>query len=185
MRRISGAVWRICVAVRGYLRTPFFTCVAIATLALGIGATTVVFSVLDAVVLQPLPYPQSAELVAVAQMRRDTAARLPVSPPNYFDLKEQSHVFAGLAAYGTPSVTISGAGGDPEKILAATCTEELFGVLRTAPAIGRGFTAEDTAPGAGHVAIVSSGMWKRRFAATRTSSAARFCSTTRPLSSSG
>ena len=85
--------------VRGYLRTPFFTCVAIATLALGIGATTVVFSVLDAVVLQPLPYPQSAELVAVAQMRRDTAARLPVSPPNYFDLKEQSHVFAGLAAY--------------------------------------------------------------------------------------
>ncbi|HEY2904272.1 MAG TPA: ABC transporter permease [Vicinamibacterales bacterium] len=166
MRRISGALWQDLVyAIRGYLRTPFFTAVAVSTLALGIGATTVVFSVLDAVVLQPLPYPQSAELVAVAQMRRNTAARLPVSPPNYFDLKERSRVFAGLAAYGTPSVTIAGAGGDPEKIIAATCTEELFGVLRVAPAIGRAFTAEDTTPGAEPVALVSNGMWKRRFGA--------------------
>src|SRR3954463_13294512 len=71
-------------AVRGYLRTPLFTSVAIATLALGIGSTTAIFSVIDAVVWRALPYPHASGLVAVAELRRETGAVLPMSPPNYF-----------------------------------------------------------------------------------------------------
>jgi putative ABC transport system permease protein len=150
-------------AVRGYLRTPLFTTVAIATLALGIGSTTAMFSVIDAVVLRPLPYPHAAELVTVSQLQRDTGVLLSVSPPNYFDLKEQSRTFSRAAAYSTPSVNISGPGGDAEKILAATCSHELFAVLGVSPARGRGFTAEDTAPGAPRIAVVGHGLWQRRF----------------------
>jgi putative ABC transport system permease protein len=114
MRTVLGAFWHdVRHAVRGYLRTPLFTSVAIATLALGIGSTTAMFSVIDAVVLRPLPYPHAEDLVAVSQRQRDTRALGPVSPPNYFDLKEQGRAFSGVAAYGTPSVNISGPGGDP------------------------------------------------------------------------
>jgi putative ABC transport system permease protein len=122
------------------------------------------FSVIDAVVLRPLPYPHAEDLVAVSQLQRDTRALGPVSPPNYFDLKEQSRAFSGMAAYGTPSVNISGPGGDPEKILAATCSHELFAVIGVSPARGRGFTADDTAPGAPRIAVVGHALWQRRFA---------------------
>ena len=151
-------------AVRAYRRTPFFTIVAVATLTLGIGSTTTIFSVLDAVVLRPLPYTRLAELVAVAQLQRETGALLPVSPPNFFDLQEQSRVLGHVAAYGTPRLNISGAGGDPEKILAASCSHELFTVLGVTPAIGRSFTADDTAPGAPRIAVIGHGLWQRRFA---------------------
>lgn len=165
MRMVLSAAWDdVCYAVRACGRTPLFTCVVVATLALGIGSTTAIFSVVDAVVLRPLPYPRPAELVAIAELRRDTGARLSVSPPNYFDIQEQSHAFDNVAAYGTPSVNISGLGGDPEKILAATCSRELFAVLGIAPAIGRSFTTDDTVPGAPRVAIIGHGLWQRRFA---------------------
>jgi putative ABC transport system permease protein len=150
-------------AVRGYLRTPWFTSVAVAILALGIGSTTAIFSVLDAVVLRALPYPHASDLVAVAEFRRETGAVLPMSPPNYFDFREQSRAFGGLAAYGTPSVTISGPGREPEKILAAACTSDLFAVLGVAPAFGSAFTAADTLPGAAPVTVISHGLWQRRF----------------------
>src|SRR5688572_2712274 len=150
-------------AVRAYRRTPFFTFAAIATLTLGIGATTAIFSVLDAVVLRPLPYPRPAELVAVAQLQRETGALLPVSPPNYFDLQEHGRAFSHIAAYGTPRIDMSGAGGEPEKVLAASCSHELFTVLGVVPAIGRGFTADDTAPGAPRIAVIGHGLWQRRF----------------------
>jgi putative ABC transport system permease protein len=165
MRAVLSIFWNdVRYAVRAYRRTPFFTLVAIATLTVGIGATTTIFSVIDAVVLRPLPYPRPAELVAVAQLQRQTGAQLSVSPPNYFDLQEQSRAFSRVAAYDTPSVTISGTGGDPEKILAASCSHELFAVLGVAPAIGRAFAAEDTAPGAPRVAVIGHGLWQRRFA---------------------
>ncbi len=165
VRRVLSAFWNdVRHTVRAYGRTPFFTFVAVATLTLGIGSTTTIFSVLDAVVLRPLPYPQPAELVAIAQLQRDTGALLPVSPPNYFDLQEQSRVFVHVAAYGTPSVNISGAGGEPEKILAASVSHDLFAVLGVAPAIGRALTADDTVPGAPRVAVIGHGLWQRRFA---------------------
>jgi putative ABC transport system permease protein len=151
-------------AVRGYLRIPVFTTVAVATLALGIGSATAIFSVVQAVLLEPLPYPRSTELVAVAQVRRDSRAPLSLSPPNYFDVEAQSRVFSGIAAYGRPGVTIAGAGGDPEAILAATASPGLFSVLGISPVLGRGFTAGDATPGAPRIAVISYGLWQRRFA---------------------
>jgi putative ABC transport system permease protein len=160
-----SALWSdVRYAVRGYLRIPVFTTVAVATLALGIGSATAIFSVVEAVLLRPLPYPGSPELVAIAQVRRDTRASLALSPPNFFDLKDQSTVFSSIAAYGTPGVTISGAGGDPEAIRAATASPDLFSVLGVSPALGRGFSVGDGVQGAPRIAVVSHGLWQRRFA---------------------
>jgi putative ABC transport system permease protein len=153
-------VWH---AIRAYLRIPLFTSVAVGTLALGIGSTTAIFSVVDAVLLRPLAYPRPAELTAVLQRRTETIAPLAVSPPNYFDLKDQNRAFSGIAAYGTANVTVSGAGGYPEKIPAATATRELLSVLGISPALGRGLTADDTTPGAPRIAVISHGLWQRRF----------------------
>jgi putative ABC transport system permease protein len=164
MQTALAAFWYdVRYAVRGYLRTPLFTSVAIATLALGIGSTTAIFSVIDAVVLRALPYPHASGLVAVAALRRETGAVLPMSPPNYFDFRERSRAFSALAAYGTPSVTISGLGAEPEKVLAAACSHDLFAVLGVATAVGSAFTSRDTLPGAAPVSVISHGLWQRRF----------------------
>ena len=121
------------IAVRGYLARPLFTIVVLSILALAIGANSAIFSVVNAVLLRPLDYPRASELVSMSQRDRATQRRRSMSPPNYFDLKEQARVFAGIAAYWSPSVNMSGDGGDPEKVLAATCSNDLFGVLGVAP----------------------------------------------------
>jgi len=165
VRTLIATIWHDArYAVRGYLRTPLFTIVAVATLVLGIGSTTAIFSVIDAVILRPLPYPRAAELVAIEQTRADSGAHLSVSPPNYFDLKEASRAFSNMAAYGTSRVDISGAGGEPEKLLAATSSYELFTLLGVQPSVGRVFTADDMVIGAPRVAVIAHGLWQRRFA---------------------
>ena len=151
------------VAVRGYLAKPLFTIVVLAILGLAIGANSAIFSVVNAVLLRPLEYPDAASLVNVAQRDRATQRRRSLSPPNYFDLKEQSRSFSGLAAYWSPTVNLSGDGTDPEKVQAATCTADLFGILGVAPAIGRALTADDDVPGAPRVAVIGHGLWRRRF----------------------
>ena len=182
MRLVLSAAWDdVCYAVRAYGRTPLFTCVVVGTLALGIGSTAAIFSVLDAVVLRPLPYPRPMELVAIGERRRDTGALLPVSPAqlslslslSLSLLSRNEQAFDNVAAYGTPSVDLSGPGGDPEEILAATCSRELFAVLGIAPSIGRAFTIGDTVPGAPRVAVIGHGLWQRRFAGDAASLAAR------------
>ena len=147
------------IAIRGYVRKPLFTVVVLAILGLGIGATSAIFSIVDTVLLRPLDYPQAADLVGAYQVRRDTGDRRSISPPNYFDLKEQTHAFSGVAAYWSPSISISGAGGDPEKVLAATCSHELFAVLGINPIAGRGLLAEDDAAGATRVVVLGHGLW--------------------------
>jgi putative ABC transport system permease protein len=154
-------------AVRGYLQTPLFTIVVLGVLGLGIGANSAIFSIVHAVLLRPLDYPRSSQLVSAYQVHRTTGQRRSVSPPNYFDLKEQARAFSGIAAYWSPGVSISGAGGDPEHVLAATCSSDLFGVLGVAPAIGRGFLPGDDVPGALRVAIIGHGLWQRRFGGER------------------
>ena len=96
----------------------------------------------------------------VFQTRGGTRGSL--SPPNYFDLREDQGVFSGLAAYWSPSVTLTGE-GDPERLLAATVSYNLFDVLGVPPVLGRAFTAEDDEPGAPLVAIVGHGLFARRF----------------------
>jgi putative ABC transport system permease protein len=158
-----GSLWQdVRVAVRGYTKQPLFTIVVLAILGLGIGANSAIFSLVYAVLLQPLDYPRAWELVRVSQRNLETGQRRSISPPNYFDLQEQTHTLAGVAAYWTPSVTISGGGGDPEKVLAATCSNTLFGVLGVGPIAGRGLVADDDVMGARRVAVLGHGLWQRR-----------------------
>jgi putative ABC transport system permease protein len=158
------SVWQdVRIAVRGYLKKPLFTLVVLAILGLGIGANSAIFSIVNGVLLRPLDYPRAGELVSARQINRDTGRRRSISPPDYFDLKDRTRAFSGVAAYWSPSISISGAGGDPEKVLAATCSFDLFAVLGVAPGAGRGFIADDDVAGARRVAVLGHGLWQRRF----------------------
>lgn len=162
---MNAFVQDVRIAVRGYLAKPLFTIVVLSILGLAIGANSAIFSVVNAVLVRPLDYPQASALVAIAQRDRVTGRRRSISPPNYLDLKEQARSFAGIAAYWSPSVNLSGDGGDPEKVQAATCSYDLFGVLGVTPLIGRALTAADDQPGASPVALLGHGLWQRRFGA--------------------
>ena len=159
-----SALWQdIRVAVRGYAKRPLFTIAVLAILGLGIGANSAIFSLVNAVLLRPLDYPHASELVSVSQRNQESGERRSISPPNYFDLREQGHTLVDVAAYWTPRVTLSGPGGDPESILAATCTHTLLHVLGVAPIAGRGLVADDDVIGARRVAVLGHGLWRRRF----------------------
>src|SRR3954469_1331492 len=151
------------IAVRGYLAKPLFTIVVLSILGLAIGANSAIFTVVNAVLLRPLEYPDASALVNIAQRDRATQRRRSISPPNYFDLKDQARSFSGIAAYWSPTVNLSGDGNDPEKVQAATCTYDLFGVLGVRPSMGRALTKDDDVPGAAPVAVLGNGLWKRRF----------------------
>jgi putative ABC transport system permease protein len=162
---MSSFLQDVRIAVRGHLAKPLFTIVVLSILGLAIGANSAIFSVVNTVLLRPLEYRRASELVSVAERDRTTQRRRSISPPNYFDLKEQARSFAGVAAYWSPSVNLSGDGGDPEKALAATCSYDLFGVLGVPPLIGRALTTDDDVPGARPVVVLGHGLWKRRFGA--------------------
>ncbi len=150
-------------AVRGYAKTPIFTLTVLVILALGIGANSAIFSVVNTVLLRPLDFPDAAALVGVGQAHRVTGRRALISPPNFFDLRAQARSFSGIAAYWSPELTISGGSAEPQKVLAATCSDDLFTVLGVAPALGRPLLPSDGGPGVRRVALVSHAMWQRRF----------------------
>src|SRR5882757_7797415 len=123
---MSSFLQDVRIAVRGYLAKPLFTVVVVSILGLAIGANSAIFTVVNAVLLRPLDYPQASALVSVAQRDRATGRRRSISPPNYFDFKEQARAFGGIAAYWSPTINLSGDGGDPDKVQAATCSYDLF-----------------------------------------------------------
>ena len=155
-------------------RSPSFTAIALLTLTLGIGATTAIFSVVDAVLLRALPYRDPRRLVAVFEdnskvgFPRDTPA-----PGNYADWKAQTRIFEDVAAasqYGRfHTFNLAGETGagasEPERLEGANVTRNLFSVLGVAPALGRVFLPEEDQPGGPHVVLINHALWKRRFAA--------------------
>lgn len=149
-------------AVRQLRRSPGFTTMALLTLALGIGATTAIFSVADAVVLRPLPYPEADRLVRIWETtpRGDDFT---ASEPNYLDFSTQSRTLDGLAAYMDAPVALTG-DGPPERLGGIAATHTLFDLLGATLAHGRAFTAaEDTHGGDVRVAVLSHDLWERRF----------------------
>lgn len=153
-------------ALRRLLRAPGFTLVALATLALGIGANTAIFSVVDAVLLRPLPFPEPDRLVMVWQDygRRGGPETEWFSPGNFYDWREQNRTLDGMAAftdYGPTLVTESGA----EQLAGAAVTQGFFRVLGVQPLLGRTFTPEEDTPGNDHVALVSYGFWRAHYGA--------------------
>jgi putative ABC transport system permease protein len=150
-------------ALRGMRRNVGFVTVAVITLALGIGANTAIFSVVDAVLLSPLPYGESERLVAVWN-RWDGSPSASLSDPEFLDYSEQSRTMT-FAAMATSSVNVSGTSGDAERVSAAAVTVPTLDVLRAPLALGRTFRPEEAMPDSPTVAIQSNGLWRRMFAA--------------------
>ncbi len=153
-------------ALRQLLKNPGFTVVAVLTLALGIGANSAIFSVVNAVLLRPLPYPEPERLVAVCESNpRQGWGRHAASLAAYSDWREQSSVFeelAGAMVLG-PTPLVGQAGS--EMVHAASVSANLFPLLGVQPLLGRQFLPEEEAPGAGDVVLLSEGLWRSRFAA--------------------
>jgi putative ABC transport system permease protein len=151
--------WRILI------RSPGLTAVMILTLALGIGASTAIFTVVNAALLRGLPYAQPESLVHLWETRpRQQFPQREASYPDFLDWR-QCKAFSGLAAYaGGGSLTLLGYGA-PERLQAGRVTANFFTVLGVEPALGRHFRAGEDEPGAGPVALLSHGLWQRRFGA--------------------
>jgi putative ABC transport system permease protein len=149
--------------VRTLVRNPGFTAIAVLALALGIGANSAIFSVVNTVLLQPLPYKDSDRLVMVWE--DDTAGGFPKDTPavgNYIDWRDQNQVFEGMAAMANLSFNLTGI-GDPEQIEGRLVSANLFSLLGVQPQLGRTFLAEEDQPGRNNVVIMSHGLWQRRF----------------------
>jgi len=144
-------------------KSPGFTAAAVATLALGIGANTAIFSVVNGVLLRPLQYADADRLVMIWENNHakgwDTFS---VAPANFVDWRQQAKSFAGLIAAGGASFTLTGA-DEPELLEGARVSADLFSVLGMQPMLGRGFLPEEDVPGKNHVVVLGHGLWQRRF----------------------
>ncbi|HVG18824.1 MAG TPA: ABC transporter permease, partial [Blastocatellia bacterium] len=152
-------------AVRMLLKKPAFTAIVVLALAIGIGANTAIFSVVNAILLRPLPYknPDRISMVWLDNKRMGVDQDWH-SYPNFMDYKEQSQTFDDMAAFNDRSFNLTGA-GEPVRITGVWATASLFSVLGIEPALGRAFTVEEEEPGKNLVVVLSNGLWQRRFGA--------------------
>jgi putative ABC transport system permease protein len=157
-------------ALRVLRKSPGFTAAAILVLALGIGANTAIFSVVNAVLLRPLPFHDSSRLVQVWHVPPAKSfpgmTRFSVSAANYLDWQQQNHVFEQMAIYSFSSFNFT-ASDQPEAIQGAGVSPDFFSALRSQPLLGRTFLPEEDQPGRGHVVILSHAIWKSHFAGNR------------------
>ena len=147
---------------RMLFKNPGITFVVILALALGIGANTAIFSVIDAVLLRPLPYPESDRLVLLNETSK-AMDEISVSYPNFTDWRNQNHVFENIGVYNRSSYNLTGV-GDAERIVTGQVSADLFAALRANPAMGRLFTNDEDKPGGTPVVLLSHPLWQRRFA---------------------
>ena len=156
-------------AVRWLTRNPGFTAVAVLTLALGIGTVTTIFSILDAAVLRPLPYRDPASLMTVAITHREGNAapdHFPWSAPKFDSFRRHATSFEKTAAWADIDLNLTGV-AEPERLSAEIVSAAYFPVLGVDAALGRTFSAEEDAPGAAPAALLSWGLWQRRFGGDR------------------
>ncbi len=151
-------------AVRTLRRSPVFTIATVLTMALTIGANTAIFSVVNAVLIRPLPFASPERLMQVAEKNdKLNISNFAASVLNYLSWKEQNQSFQGLAAIGSGTYTVTGR-GDSEQINGATISPSLLPILGIQPVLGRGFREGEDLPGAAPVALISQALWRRRFA---------------------
>jgi putative ABC transport system permease protein len=150
---------------RMLLKKPGFTAVAVLALALGVGANTAIFSVVNGVLLRPLPYKDPDRLVRLGEWSQQVPG-MSVAYPNFLDWREQNHVFEGLAATQFDSYNLTGV-DEPERLQGRNVSANFFDLLGVAPALGRSFTADEDRPGAERVCLISYGLWRRRFGGDR------------------
>ncbi len=151
-------------AFRQLLKSPGFTIVAVITLALGIGANSAIFSVIDAVLLRSLPFsnPDRLAMVWATAPQHPGEDKQVHSYPDFLDLRKQNHTFRAMAAY-TGDSAIWGAGDDAEDVAGLAATSDIFEVLGTRPFLGRGFSRDDEKPDAARVVVISYAFWERHF----------------------
>ncbi len=150
-------------AVRSLTKSPGFTIVAVVALALGIGANAAIFSLIEAIFLQPLPYADPERLVQVGSSAPEQGIeQAPLSWPRYEVLRERQRVFTDLAVSTFTAYTVTGI-GDPEQVQSLMISGNFFSVLGVEPALGRTFAADEEAPGGPPVVILSNGFWRSRF----------------------
>jgi len=148
-------------------RSPVFTVVAIGTLAVGIGACTAVFTIVERVLVDPLPYAEAGRLVFIHEAVPELGeTAIPLSAPDYLDFERQNRLFESMAGFETVQVDLSGL-GDPERLSAARVSPSLFQLLRVAPLLGRTFTDEEDREGA-RVVVIGYSLWQRRFGGDKT-----------------
>src|SRR6266404_3938455 len=147
--------------LRVLAKNPGFTAIAILTLALGIGANTALFSVVNGVLLNPLPFPNPDELVAV-YTKSPTFQESSIAYPNFLDWQKDTHSFAALSAFRSDDYNMVGA-GEPERVHIHMISAEFFPALGLQPVLGRVFRPEEDQAGAGPVTILGDGLWKRKF----------------------
>ena len=149
--------------VRGLIRRPGFTVIALITLALGIGANTAIFSVINAVLLRPLQFKDPEQLVVVWEDASFAGFPLNTPAPGiYFDWKSQNQSFSDMAASAEASFNITG-DGDPERVMAFAVTENFFPLFGVQPLLGRNFLPEEDRPGANKVVMLSHSLWQSRY----------------------
>jgi len=161
-------------ALRTLARSPLFAIAAILTIALGIGADTAIFSVVDHVLLRPLPFPQSERLLAV-RLPHPTEHDVALSVADFLDWRSQNQTVQSLCAYTNRVFTLGGV-GEPVMIPGAQVTDEFFATLRVRPLLGRTFTRGDDAPEQTRTVVLSYQLWRTRFHADSNVAAAWSCS---------
>jgi putative ABC transport system permease protein len=158
-------------ALRMLVRTPSFALAVVAVLALGIGANTAIFSIVNAVLLRPLPFEAPDRLVRLFHVPPQAAfpgmPTFSVSPANFYDWQRSARLFDGMAIYRFRQFTLAAAGGGtPQTLIAGAVGSGFFEIVRTKPQLGRTFLAEEDSPGSSRVIIVSNGFWKSRLGGT-------------------
>ncbi len=150
--------------LRQFHKSPGFTAVAVVTLALGIGANTVIFSVVNGVLLSPLPFPKPDQLVTLHENKPNFEGGS-LSYPNFRDWQKDNHTFSSMAIARNYAFSLTGA-GEAEQVNGEFVSSEFFPVLGVSPVIGRLFAQGEDEPGAGPVALISAGLWRRKFSST-------------------
>jgi predicted permease len=164
---MSGLAQDLRYALRQLRKSPGFTAVAVITLALGIGSSTAVFSVLDTVLLRPLPYQRPDQLVQVSEtLPAMGTEEVGVSPGEYQDYRDHNRSFSQIGAFDSAGFNLTGE-GQPLRVNAAAVSASTFSVLGVSPEIGRTFTAEEDHYGSGHFAVLSHSLWERQYAGDR------------------
>ena len=148
--------------VRMLVRNPGFTIVSVIALALGIGANVAIFSVVNGVLLRPLPFGEPERLMMVRETKIPQFPEFAVSPGNFLEWKKQNTVFERLVAFAGSGFNLIGT-GDPERLIGLKVTEGFFAMLGAQPQLGRDFLVEEDQPGRNNVVVLSHGLWQRRF----------------------
>ena len=161
VNHIEALIQDLRYGARMLRKNPGFTAVAVLTLALGIGTNTAIFSIVDGVLLQPLPYPHSDQLVAVARTEPRFDHPVPVSGPNFLEWRVRAKEFQSLAGFDGRGFTVM-ARNEPEHVLGAAVSYNFLQVLQVAPVFGRAFLEPEEHAGNDHVALVTNGFWKQR-----------------------